>query len=346
MATLNCTACGSKIKYKKGESYLKCKHCGKEIFLSREKIVEEPEKVALKKRKRLTRLIALGLVGVIVFSALIYFLVGLVRGIIVNSQTEDLFQTFTEYTQERLPNGYEIEGEYVYYGFYPQTIKKDGVRVGTKPDEKGYLTGTDGEKYAKVLADPYKAGYTYSNGESVKSKRSFYFKVEPIKWRILESDNGEMFIVCNSIIANYHYDKAENIYASSEIKKWLNEKFFATAFSSKQQALINDPTENIGKIFLLSYNEATNESYGFATGESTQDGARLRQTTDYSRATGAFMSTEQSTYGNGYWWLRVPPSGYDNYIFCGFADGYITKSYDYNDWENGVVPALKLNIAQ
>ncbi len=346
MAVLNCKACGNQIKYKKGDTYVKCKRCGKEIFLKTEKIYDDPEKLLEKKRRKIMAFVALGLVAVLVFSFLVYLLVGAIRNAIINSRTEEMHQDWKTYTQEKLPDGYIIDGEYIYFGFYPQTIKEDDVKVGTRVDELGYYTGTDGEKYAKVSADPVVSGYSFTNGDDVRKGRTYYFKVEPIKWRILENDDGAAFIICENVIANYHYDDAENIYKPSEIKKWLTTTFYNTAFSMIEQSLILEHEEGFGKVFLLSLEEVKEVDYGFNVLENFKDPLRFKPTTDYTRATGAYMSTEKTTYGNGCWWLRVPKYGYDNYIRYVFVDGYISSSYDYNDAENGVVPALRLNIAQ
>ena len=67
-------------------------------------------------------------------------------------------------------------------------------------------------------------------------------------------------------------------------------------------------------------------------------------TSDFSRATGAYMSTDSSDYGNG-WWLRSPYnnlSDYANSVNCnGYADPIINVYDDYG----GVVPALNLTLS-
>ena len=94
------------------------------------------------------------------------------------------------------------------------------------PDADGYYLGSDGERYAKVVADPYpfNSGYTFSNNSSVIDGNTYYFKVEPIRWRILSERDGKAFILCDSIIASKAYDAGNNNnYANSDIRAWLND---------------------------------------------------------------------------------------------------------------------------
>ena len=251
---------------------------------------------------------------------------------------------------------YEIEGEYIYFGEYPQSIKEEGVTITSETNTKGYYKGSDGEWYAKVVANPWEGSYTFSNGSAVTSGTTYYFKVEPIKWRILESDGETAFIVCESIIANKRYDYDSNNYAESEIRAWLNNEFYATAFSELQQSIIlttevdNSASSTASssnqyacentfdKVFLLSYKEAVNTNY-FDSYVS-----RERITSDYSRATGVYMSTSTNYYGRGYWWLRSPYYDYSDFVFRVDHAGYVDYGY-YVDYSNyGVVPALKIQL--
>ena len=260
-------------------------------------------------------------------------------------------------------NGLCRHGDYVYFGSYPQTIKANGVTITSTTNDKGYYLGSDNEWYAKVTASPYPydSGYTFSTGTTVTSGTVYYFKVEPIRWRILTESNGKAFILCDSIIYNHRYDDSSNNYADSEIREWLNGTFYNTAFSTLQQELILTTTvdnsaastgkdsnvyvcENTyDKVFLLSYKEVTNRRYGFASSYSDYDEARRMTTSDYSRATGAYMGTGSSYYGNGWWWLRSP-----HYYGSAFAhrmdiDGDV-YSDSVDETISGVVPAMWIEL--
>ncbi|MBO5304671.1 MAG: hypothetical protein J6A99_03225, partial [Clostridia bacterium] len=129
----------------------------------------------------------------------------------------------------------------------------------------------------------------------------------------------------------------------------VNNSVASTGYSSNQYACENTND----KVFLLSYAEVTNSSYGFSSSYSNYDEARRMTTSDYSRATGVDMDTSSSYYGNGNWWLRSPyPYDSDTARYVnhnGPVDynshyGYdITGSYVYNT-SSGVVPAMWIEL--
>ena len=94
-------------------------------------------------------------------------------------------------------------GKYVLFGDWPQTIKAENVTVNESKyvvvGAHTYYKGSDGCWYIKIMenkASGYEGprGFRYSDGTKVQNmyKKSYrYFKVEPIKWRILTSNyNG------------------------------------------------------------------------------------------------------------------------------------------------------------
>ena len=59
-------------------------------------------------------------------------------------------------------------------------------------------------------------------------------------------------------------------------------------------------------------------------------------TSDYSRATGVWMSTSSDYYGDGYWWLRSP---------YGYSSNDVRfVSYDGSIFYTDVVPALQIQL--
>ena len=131
-------------------------------------------------------------------------------------------------------DSYGTNGTYKYFGSWPQTIKASGVTVDeAKTKTMGattYYLGSDGYWYAKATAAPYDSGYTFTNGTAVKSGTEYYFKVEPIKWCVLESGK----LLAENILANvcYYGSKLDrtlssatisaNNYKYSNIRAWLN----------------------------------------------------------------------------------------------------------------------------
>ena len=291
--------------------------------------------------------------------------------------SEPVSQT-VQYLRVDENNEVDAQGEYILFGWYPQTIKSSDVTVGDVADEDGYYLGSDGERYAKVVADPYDSDYTFSDGSAVTGGNTYYFKVEPIRWRILSESDGSAFILADGIIANHYYHHTtssttidgEKVYANnykhSDIRAWLNGEFLDTAFVEVAQSLI-ETTEvdnsaystgyssneyacenTFDKVFLLSYREVVNSEYGFASDYSDYDTARRMTVSDYARSTGAHINTSSSYFGCGYWWLRSPDDNNSGSARSVFGDGYAGISdYVYgvrSDYYSGVVPALNITL--
>ncbi len=220
------------------------------------------------------------------------------------------------------------------FGSYPQTIKDEKVTIiNSKRDEKGYYTGSDGEKYALLKANPSDS-YTFSNGKKIVKNKKYYFKVEPIKWKVLENKDGKAFLFSELILDAHKFDDSSNNYSSSGIRSWLNSEFYNKVFTDKQKELIGNTTlkdiSNVtDKVFLLSKEEIKNTSYGF-----NSDNDRCKKVTDYAKANHAYKYKE-----NGWYWLRTPEASYSSGA-CGVgSSGSVIWSDVFND-TIGVAPAL------
>ena len=274
--------------------------------------------------------------------------------------------TNTSYTLYAVwSGGYIRDGDYIYFGEYPQTLKANNVSITATQDSRGYYLGSDGYYYAKVVANLNDTRHnSFSNGTLATNGTTYYFKVEPIRWRILSTDGETALILCDSIIANQAYDAGgSDNYKNSDIRAWLNETFYQTAFSELQREIIlittvdNSSSSTGGssfssepnlsacedtddKIFLLSYKEVTNSAYGFSSSDSTFDTVRKMQTSDYSIATGVDMFA-----GYGSWWLRSPRGyNYSNLAKYVTESGNIYEGENVSDDSHGVVPALQIRL--
>ena len=257
-----------------------------------------------------------------------------------------------------------IDGKYIYFGEYPQTLKLASVTIPnpTTPEPNRYYLGSDGAYYAKVVATPFDTGDLFEDGvtEAVDGE-TYYFKVEYIKWRILNydtlaQDGNKAFLLCESIISNMAYDSDSSNYKESEIRAWLIGEFLNKTFSKLQKDLIqktavdnsaastgyefNDYVcdNTVDEIFLLSYIEAFNPNYGFNERFDISDALKEKKVSDYSLATGAYK------YIFGYWYLRSPNNFSDQSVSCIDDDGRFLPNDSITNSEDGVVPALWINL--
>ena len=259
---------------------------------------------------------------------------------------------------------YKRSDGYIYFGEYPQTIKSAEVNITSTQDERGYYLGDDGNYYAMVVADPYTTGYYFRGDSNVTATKgeTYYFKVSPIRWRILSEKDCTALVVCDSIIANGAYDDGgSNSYAESSVRAWLNETFYETAFTALQQEIImtyfvdngeettgaednpyaSEDTED--KIFLLSYEDVININYGFGYEYAYTDGGRIRYASDYAIASGICINSSEY-YGAAAWWLRSPSDYSEGTARIIDYDGY-GKEREYVDGScYGIVPVLMIRL--
>ena len=269
-----------------------------------------------------------------------------------------------------LPSGtdgsYGTKGTYVLFGDWPQTVKADDITVSSEPENiNGFecYKGSDGYYYVKAEAEPYDYFYEFSTGNYIDFNEVYYFKIEPIKWRVVTNNyqGGKLLVAENILAAKYYDSDSNNNYKNSEIRAWLLEDFLNSAFTKEAIDSINTVTvdnsvkstgdsengfvcENTkDKIFLLSVKELLTSSYGFKTVTWDEDTARCRKTTDYSRATGSYASSNGGYKFNGWWWLRTPYNR-NAYYGKGITSGGDIMDYYLDENRRGVVPALSISF--
>ena len=309
-------------------------------------------------------------------------------------------------------------GDLIEFGSYPQSEVKDSDLIA-KIEAAGasvswidynYYAGTgsladgnmkpvkdmmlykdityNGNKYRAVKINQYRpwdtslvssADYTYQKSNGYYTGGTYYFKYEPLKWRILNPSEG--LILCEKIIdsqpynsfiftnneVDYYCDAKNYIFANnyshSTIRKWLCDdnnitSFYNTAFSiaqknnikdveidNKAQFLFQDEfnSENTNdKIFLLSKDDTINKN-GFNTGYDVFDKNKKAYGTDYAKCQGLSFSGDDSD-----WMLRTP--GFESRTVCFVTIGMTTAYYKngccYTNYTSyGIRPAMKINSA-
>ncbi len=306
-------------------------------------------------------------------------------------------------------SAYMREGSYIYFGSYPQTLVRDSAlssALGSYSSNtwtsygyykngsiSNYMYYTDkeynGEKYRGVYFTEKRPYYTTgsnigstpnnwaydivssSNYKTYNTSTVYWFKYEPIKWKIVKEQSGYATLVADLILDSQNYYISDttsqttrtdyqgnsasaysNNYQYSTIRTWLNVTFYETAFTDLQKALIQTTTVDNSvsstgyssnnyacgntndKIFLLSYQEA-NTYFG-------SNSARQKKSTDYAKSQGLWTNTD-SYLGNGYWWLRSPNYFYSYPSRRVDRDGSF-DSIGVNYTMVGVVPALVIRL--
>ena len=294
------------------------------------------------------------------------------------------------------------KGSKIEFGSYPQSEVTDADEVAKlEADSENYLwvsykyysgTGnsTDGEMepgdfmlykdfysggemFRAVTFSEYRPGtggglkgdvFSNQKDNDYHPNNVYYFKYEPLTWRVLDPDEG--YIMCDNVIDSQSYQnfvikKDDKLYNSKDftnyvsdwetcsLRQWLNKTFYNTAFSREEKMLIgttflenNSPdgtwfgTDTGDKIFILSFDDVINSAYGFDSSISEFDKARKLKGTDYSKCQGVYISL-----GYPHWWLRTPGNAEAVYLVSSY--GWAAPGQGVYGTGVGVVPALKLN---
>ncbi len=250
------------------------------------------------------------------------------------------------------------DGVNISYGLYPQSRVSDETLISaldtlTTVESNGWYL-YDGSYYAKANAKPYGSSYEFNDGTTIVSGITYWFKCEPITWKMLASEDGTYSLVSTELLDAQRYHPSINNYKNSEIRTWLNGTFYNTAFSLDDSYIQTVEVDNSAattsstsntyacentydNVYLLSYQDYINTSY-FANNAS-----RCSKTTDWARANGAYMNTGSSYYGNGYYWTRSPYYNSSSLASYVNYDGYIY--YDLvSSASNGVRPAITIKL--
>ena len=257
------------------------------------------------------------------------------------------------------------------YGLYPQKRVSDSLTLnslnalGAAESNGWYLL--NGSYYAKTSASPYSTSNVFDDNTKIVSKTTYWFKCEPIAWKILSFSSGEYSLVSNLLLDAHRYNESysgtkdgcyANNYKNSEIRSWLNEEFYSSAFSLGNSLIQAETIDNSAsttdsssnkyysddtadKAYLLSYQDYLNADYGFSTSKYSSS-TRECKTTDWARANGAYCSA--SSY-KGWHWTRSPLSSYSNYA------SYVREagSLEYNSVGSSgtsLRPAITIKLAQ
>lgn len=246
-----------------------------------------------------------------------------------NPKIEDVYSAYSAKI------GKKVTWDCLWFGSYPQSkiTKKDGEIYTT-------LKNTDNwDKNGDAIID---------NIKYHKTQKS-YFKYEPIKWRVLQSENGEAFLLSDVILDKQAYNEnyEGTTWEESSLRAWLNGKFINRAFSDEEKEKINI-TEIVNQ---------DNPDYGTEGGNNTSDKIFLLSSAEVGenedgKKYGFLNAETRKCKGNSFsereiafWWLRSPgdSSLADGVNEYGWAYRY--GNDDLDDGDDGVRPALHLNLS-
>ena len=218
-------------------------------------------------------------------------------------------------------------------------------------------TNNDGQNdYRGVYFTSYRPMFTWYDSSYSKSRQDdngyststlYFFKYEPIEWRILNNNEGDCFVMSSKIIDSeqYYYQSSsgttrsrtdyqgnsgtgiyDNNYQYSDLRTFLNTDFYNSAFNSTEASrvlttevdnsastttsLTNEYTCGItnDKVFALSFEDVTNYRYGFDSYSSIYDAARELKVTDYAACMGCYVVPKSgSSYDGCGPWLLRSP---------------------------------------
>ena len=172
---------------------------------------------------------------------------------------------------------------------------------------------------------------------------------KPIEWIVMKNEGNQVLLLSKYVldVKPYNEESKAVTWETSDIRKWLNNEFYTTAFNKAEKAKIrtslikNEDNSMYGtsggndtedKVFLLSEKEAETLF--------SNDDERIAKATGYAEKSGVYVNEEKAAW----WWLRSPgdDSGsaakVDN-------DGWVNRNgYDVDSRNDGVRPALHLNL--
>ncbi len=247
-------------------------------------------------------------------------------------------------------------------GSYPQTIVSDSdiisylkhVEVG----EDGYYH-YEGERYISVSSNPNpeSVGAKFSDGTTLAKNQVYWFHVEPIKWKVLSSENGEALLVSEKILeARYYaegYDKQSeegfyaNNYKNSDIRGWLGGKFYPKAFSDTDKerilkTIVDNATDNKyacentqDNVFLLSRSEILDTNHFAAQSD------RIAQVSDYAMCRGVYAAPNT---GGGWWWTRTPAPADRKAYGVSYLGEFGFREVEIDVSTRGVRPAVRIHL--
>ncbi len=259
------------------------------------------------------------------------------------------------------------DGKTVSYGLYPQTHVNDAALVtnlntSAVKDINGWYK-YDGLYYVKVKANPTNDSIKFDDGVTIVKNDEYWFRCDPIKWHVLSNNDGEALLLTERVIDAHNFcdpPRPNNAYEESAMRRFLNNEMYPAVFNLNndyvklsnipntdycvRQGYVATKANNTDDyLFLLTADDYQNTSYGFLKSWNSNCPKRLGVTTDWLRAKGCSLNTNQAYLNGTYYYTRSTDSGnsvYANAIST-TGSGQILDTYN----NSGVRPAMILSVS-
>lgn len=212
--------------------------------------------------------------------------------------------------------------------------------------KKGTIAKVESSSQKKDKNPDYKVGETIEFGNYPQEEDG---TEKPIEWIVMKKEGNQVLLLSKYVLdaKPYNEEVEEVTWETSDIRKWLNNEFYTTAFNKAEKAKIqtslikNEDNSEYGtsggndtedKVFLLSEKEAETLF--------SNDKKRIAKATEYAEESGVYGNEEKAAC----WWLRSP--GYYSGCAAGvYYYGWVSRDGDSVDVNiDGVRPALHLNL--
>ena len=297
---------------------------------------EEEHRIAVEKRKKKAKKVFA--IGTPIVCACVAFLIVLTTVIIPNNKYSSAVSLMNDEKYDEAIAAFDA---------------LNGYKDSEKQLENCYIRKLGEEKWNKIknikIGDSYTFG-TYEQDNNTSNGK------EAIEWTVLDKDGMSLLLVSKQALAwqQYNTSYTDVTWENCTLRKWLNGTFLNNAFSTEEQAQIQNTTvsadnnpqysTNPGnattdKVFLLSINEV--EKY-FNSNE-----ARKCAPTAYAEAQGVWTSDTYKTPSGAatcWWWLRSPGSNQDEAAGV-YVDGSVGEyGRNVNHVHGAVRPAMWITI--
>ncbi|MBR4315295.1 MAG: hypothetical protein IKP66_10340 [Lachnospiraceae bacterium] len=177
---------------------------------------------------------------------------------------------------------------------------------------------------------------------------------EPIKWKVLNINDNEAFLVSDKILDYYrYYDSASYSveWEDSDARVWLNNELLNNILSTSQiddvvnkKIYISEQTATTDRLFLLSVDEANKY---FAN-----DNSRIATDSNYAYSKNTGNADFDQTLYRGEWWLRTGVPLLGQWLVCMVrSDGRLIRGFNSNPHQIspeqflGLRPAIYINFS-